>query len=175
MLHQFEMLVFVAYKINYFIFINFNQLFCPFCHSEETKVVDKRDNADTGVVRRRRECIACNKRFTTYERIEAIPLNVEKRNGTIENFDRNKLKTSILRALRKQNRDEKEVDEIVDELEMKLLNKQTTLVKTSEIGRMVISKLKKIDKVAYLRFVSVYRDFDSVEKFEKEIVELKNL
>ncbi len=148
-------------------------MFCPFCHSEDTKVVDKRDNSDTGVVRRRRECIICKKRFTTYERIETIPLNVEKRNGAIESFDRNKLKTSILRALRKQNRDEKKVDNIVDEIEMKLLNKQTTLVKTSDIGRMVLARLKKIDKVAYLRFLSVYKNFDSIEKFEKEIYELK--
>lgn len=150
-------------------------MFCPFCHSEDTKVVDKRDNSETGVVRRRRECITCKKRFTTYERIETIPLNVEKRNGAIESFDRNKLKTSILRALRKQNRNEKEVDIIVDEIEMKLLNKQTTLVKTSDIGRMVIIKLKKIDKVAYLRFLSVYKNFDSIEKFEREIIELKKI
>lgn len=148
-------------------------MFCPFCHSEETKVVDKRDNSDTGVVRRRRECIMCNKRFTTYERIEGIPLNVEKRNGTIENFDRNKLKNSILRAFRKQNRDEKEVDEVVDEIEMKLLNTQSTIVKTVDIGKMVLERLKAMDKVAYLRFVSVYRDFDTIEKFQNEIKDLE--
>jgi transcriptional repressor NrdR len=147
-------------------------MFCPFCHCEDTKVVDKRDNPDTGVVRRRRECLTCTKRFTTYERIESIQLNVEKRNGTIESFDRSKLKSSILKALRKQNRDEKEVDELVDQIEMKLLNNQSTIVKTEDIGRMVLSKLKKLDKVAYLRFVSVYRDFDTIEKFENE---LKNL
>lgn len=144
-------------------------MFCPFCRGEDTKVVDKRDNPESGVVRRRRECLTCAKRFTTYERIESIQLNVEKRNGTIESFDRNKLKSSILKALRKQNRDEKEVDEIVDEIEMKLLNNQSTIVKTVDIGKMVLNKLKQLDKVAYLRFVSIYRDFDTIEKFKNEL------
>ncbi len=150
-------------------------MFCPFCKSEETKVVDKRDNLDTGVTRRRRECLGCSKRFTTYERIETVPLNVEKRSGKIEDFDRSKLKSSIYKAIKKRTISETEVDEIIDDIEQKILAKGSNTVSTQVIGQMVLDKLRKLDKVAYLRYVSVYHDFDTIEKFEEELLKLKDV
>lgn len=149
-------------------------MFCAYCHSEDTKVVDKRDNSDTGVTRRRRECLNCEKRFTTYERIETITLNVEKRDGRVVEFDRNKLKNAILKAIRKSSITEKEIDEVVDEIELKLLNRKTTTVKSLDIGKLVLEKLKKLDPISYLRFVSVYRDIDTIEKFKEEIQYLES-
>lgn len=150
-------------------------MFCPYCQSEETKVVDKRDNPDTNITRRRRECDECHKRFTTYERIENITLNVVKRDGRVVEFDRNKLKSSIARAMRKQDYDEEKVEEIVNDIEIKLLNRKTTEIRSSDIGQMVLNRLKKFDTMAYLRFVSVYRDFNTIEKFKSEIDEIEKL
>jgi transcriptional repressor NrdR len=144
-------------------------MFCPYCQGEETKVIDKRDNPDTNITRRRRECIDCSKRFTTYERIENITLNVVKRDGRVTEFDRNKLKRSITKAMRKQDYKEERVEEIVNDIELKLLNRKTTEIKSVDIGKMVLTRLKKLDKMAYLRFVSVYRDFNTIDKFKKEI------
>jgi transcriptional repressor NrdR len=148
-------------------------MYCPFCHSEETKVVDKRDNGDTNVTRRRRECINCKKRFTSYERMETIALNVEKRSGKLEEFDREKLKRGIMKAVKKRPISEKIIDELIDDIEMKLMNRKTSQIKSIEIGKMVLSRLKKIDTVGYLLFASVYRDFNSIENFEEAINELK--
>lgn len=148
-------------------------MFCPYCHCEDTRVVDKRDNSDTGVTRRRRECATCLKRFTTYERIENITINVEKRNGKIVEFDRNKLKSSILKSLKKGSITESQVDELVDQIELKIMNQKHNIVKSAEIGDMVLVKLKELDQISYLRYASVYRDFDTIEKFENAINELK--
>jgi len=147
---------------------------CPYCKSQDSKVVDKRDNIDTGVTRRRRECLSCKKRYTTYERVENINLIVEKRSGRLQEFDREKLKRGILKAVKKRPINETEIDELVDEIEAKLLNRKTTRVKSTEIGKMVLTRLKKIDSVGYLLFASVYRDFDSIEDFKREIQELEN-
>lgn len=146
---------------------------CPFCHSTVSKVVDKRDNNDSGVTRRRRECLSCKKRFTTYERIETICLNVVKRSGKIEEFDREKLKKGIMKAVKKRDISEQQIDELIDDIEIKLLNRKTTTVKSTLIGQMVLTRLKKIDTIAYLLFASVYRDFNSVKDFEDAINELK--
>ncbi len=146
---------------------------CPFCHGENSRVVDKRDNNDTGTTRRRRECLQCQKRFTTYERIETISLNIIKRSGKIEEFDREKLKKGIMKAVKKRDILETQIDELIDDIELKLLNRKTTLIKSTEIGQMVLTRLKKLDTIAYLLFASVYRDFDSIDDFEKAIHELK--
>lgn len=147
---------------------------CPYCHSQETKVVDKRDNNDSGVTRRRRECLSCKKRFTTYERVETISLNVLKRSGKIEEFDREKLKKGIMKAIKKRDLSETQVEELIDDIELKLLNRKTNTVKSTDIGQMVLTRLKKLDTIAYLLFASVYRDFDTIEDFEEAIKELKN-
>lgn len=147
---------------------------CPYCHSENSRVVDKRDNSDTGTTRRRRECLQCQKRFTTYERIETISLNIIKRSGKIEEFDREKLKKGIMKAVKKRDILETQIDELIDDIELKLLNRKTTLIKSTEIGQMVLTRLKKLDTIAYLLFASVYRDFDSIDDFEKAIHELKS-
>ncbi len=146
---------------------------CPYCHKQETKVVDKRDNNESGVTRRRRECLSCTKRFTTYERIETISLNVLKRSGKIEEFDREKLKKGIMKAIKKRDLSEQQIEELLDDIELKLLNRKTNTVKSTDIGQMVLTRLKKLDTIAFLLFASVYRDFNTIEDFEEAIQELK--
>ncbi len=147
---------------------------CPYCKSTETKVVDKRDNQETGVTRRRRECIHCKKRFTTYERIENIDLMVEKRSGRLEKFDREKLKLGIKKAVKKRPITDDTIENLIDNIETKLLNRKKTIIKATDIGKMVLTRLKRIDKVGYLLFASVYKDFNSIKDFETEIKNLKN-
>lgn len=149
-------------------------MICPFCHSKKSKVVDKRDNCETGVTRRRRECLLCHKRTTTYERYETIALNVIKRSGKLEEFDREKLKRGILKAVKKRPITEETVDEMINDIELKLLNRRTTTIKSTEIGSMVLTRLKKIDTVGYLLYASVYRDFNTIDDFEIAIHELKH-
>lgn len=144
-------------------------MICPYCKHKETKVVDKRDNEDTPVTRRRRECLSCSKRFTTYERMENIELEVIKRSGRIEPFDRNKLRMGIARAVRKNISDE-QIDQVVEEIELKLLAMSSKSIKTSDIGKLVMEALLKLDKLSYLRFASVYKDFRNLDDFEKEII-----
>lgn len=148
-------------------------MICPFCHSKKSKVVDKRDSAETGVTRRRRECLVCHKRTTTYERCETINLNVLKRSGKIEEFDREKMKRGIMKAVKKRPLTEETIEELVNDIELKLLNRRTTTIKSTEIGKMILCRLKKIDTVGYLLYASVYRDFNSISDFEKAISELK--
>lgn len=148
-------------------------MICPYCRCLDTKVVDKRDNNESGVARRRRECLTCGKRFTTYERVQTISLNVQKRSGKIEEFDREKLKKGILRAVKKRDISEDQVEEIIDDIELKLLNRKKDTVKSTDIGEMVLTRLKKLDTISYLLFASVYRDFDTIEDFEQAIQELK--
>lgn len=146
---------------------------CPYCNSKETKVVDKRDNVHDGTTRRRRECLKCSKRFTTYERIENIDLNIRKKDGCVEAFNRTKLRKGILKAVRKDEISEESLNEIMDSIEMDLLSKESTVVDSSEIGVLVLNRFKKINPVVYMRFASVYKGFNSLEDFEKEISELK--
>lgn len=146
---------------------------CPYCSSKDTRVVDKRDNNDEGITRRRRECQRCYKRFTTYERIENVELDVIKRDGTVVKFNRDKLKRGILKATNKRPIDENQVCRMVDEIEMKLLNRKTTQIRSKDIGRLVLGRLKNIDAVAYMRFASVYKDFESIDDFIRELNSLK--
>jgi transcriptional repressor NrdR len=148
-------------------------MICPYCRGENSRVVDKRDNNDLNLTRRRRECIACKKRFTTYERVENINLNVVKRSGRIEEFNREKLKRGIVKAVKKRPITEDQIDELINDIELKLLNRKTTEIKSVEIGKMVLTRLKKIDQLGYILFSAVYNDLNTIEDLEREIKELK--
>lgn len=145
---------------------------CPYCGSSSIRVVDKRDNNDTNVIRRRRECEACGKRFTTYERIETINLYVIKRSGKIQEFDREKLKHGILRAVKKRHIPEQEIEDLVVSIEQELLNHDSTEIEAQKIGQLVLEGLKQIDELGYLLFASVYKDFQTTSDFEKALKDL---
>ncbi len=147
-------------------------MMCPYCASEDTKVVDKR-SSDDKTFRRRRECEKCQKRFTTYERIEIVPLTIIKRDGRREDFDRNKIRIGIMKACEKRPINQEKIEKVVDEIENELMNMDTTEIKSKVIGDMVIEKLKSLDEVAYIRFASVYKKFKDIESFERELKELK--
>jgi len=147
-----------------------DEMRCPYCMHENTKVVDKRDTPDA--IRRRRECLKCGKRFTTYERIEMSGLIVVKKDGRRERFDRNKLKIGIIKACEKRPISNEMIDEMIDEIETELRNKGNTEVSSRSIGELVMKKLKKIDKIAYIRFASVYREFTDIESFQNELEKL---
>ncbi len=142
---------------------------CPYCNHEESKVVDSRPTDENQAIRRRRECINCHKRFTTYEKIEDIPLMVIKKDGTRELFDRNKLITGIMRACQKRAIPNNVLNSIADDVEMYISQSQDKEVKTSDIGERVLEKLIDIDEVAYARFASVYREFRDLESFMSEL------
>ncbi|MEK6856476.1 MAG: transcriptional regulator NrdR [Nanoarchaeota archaeon] len=147
---------------------------CPYCGHNETKVVDKRETGEFDITRRRRECLKCEKRFTTYERIERVDLNVIKKDGRKEPFDKEKIRRGILRACEKRPVTLEQIDKVVDGIESDLRKLKSIEIKTEKIGEKIIQALKKLDKVAYIRFASVYRSFDDVKDFEKEIKEIKN-
>lgn len=147
---------------------------CPYCRSKKVMVIDKR-NKDEKTIRRRRECRACNKRFTTYERIELIPLVVLKKDGSREPFDRNKLRTGVMKACWKRPIDQKKIEKLLDEIESNLSDTNKREVRSRVIGNLVMEKLKKIDRVAYMRFASVYRRFRGLESFERELKRLKKM
>lgn len=142
---------------------------CPYCSSEESKVIDKRESGDTDVTRRRRECLKCSKRFTTYERIESVDLTVVKKDGRREQFDRQKLIKGILKACEKRPVSRESIEKLVDHVEKKLRSLRTTEVKSEQIGKLVMERLKKLDEVAYVRFASVYRRFEDATEFINEI------
>lgn len=148
-------------------------MLCPYCSSDQTSVLESRDSEDGAVTRRRRECSSCGKRFTTYERVENIDLKVVKKDGSLEDFDREKIKSGILKACEKRPVEEEEIEKIIEDIEMRLLNRQSTEISSSDVGRMVLTRLKKLDKVAYLRFASVFLEFENVEEFKKEISRIK--
>ena len=145
---------------------------CPACAYEESKVVDSRPSADGSTIRRRRECLACQKRFTTYEIIETAPLVVVKRDKSREPFDRNKILSSVIRACDKRQVSRKEMEDMVSEIESKLQNTLRGEVASTEIGEMVMEKLKTVDEVAYVRFASVYRQFKDINDFMDELKRL---
>lgn len=145
---------------------------CPYCDETETKVVDKRDSGFEAT-RRRRECLKCSKRFTTYERVENLNLFVIKKDNSRQGFDKEKIRNGILKACEKRAVTLEQIDKIVDKIENDLRKMKTTEIKSEQIGAKVITALKKLDKVAYLRFASVYRSFDNVKDFEREIREIK--
>ncbi len=142
-------------------------MLCPFCQKSDTKVVDKRDASNT--IRRRRECLGCDKRFTTYERVEMLNLYVLKKNGARELFDHLKVKAGIVKACEKRNLSEDRIDEAVSMIEAKLRNHKSNEVDSKFVGELVMNQLKKLDKVAYIRFASVYREFADITSFQEEI------
>ena len=145
---------------------------CPFCGFAESKVLDTRSCDDGSKIRRRRECLSCAKRFTSYETIELLPIIVRKRDNTREQFDRNKLMNGILRACQKRPISVETIQKIVDEIEYALQNKLESEVSSAEIGEITMEKLKAIDDVAYVRFASVYRQFGDLNTFMKELKKL---
>ena len=144
---------------------------CPFCSNNETKVVETRETGEE-ITRRRRECLSCEKRFTTYERFENNILRVIKKDGNRESFDKEKLRKGVLRACEKRPITTDEINNLVDDMEKSLLNKYMPEVKASVIGRLLMTKLKKLDPVAYIRFASVYKEFKDLEDFEEAVKEL---
>lgn len=142
---------------------------CPFCNNLESRVVDTRPTEEGQAIRRRRECISCAKRFTTYEKIEEIPLIVVKKDGNRQSYDRNKILNGIIKSCEKRPVSIEEIEGIVDEIERNLSNSLKKEVTSIEIGEMVMSKLKDLDEVAYVRFASVYRQFKDVNSFMDEL------
>lgn len=142
---------------------------CPFCGNTENRVVDSRDVRDGSEVRRRRECAGCERRFTTYERVDELPTTVVKRDGRRENFDREKLLTGLLRACEKRPVPRRELVAIVDAVESTLAAREVREMSTEEMGNMVIDELRRLDQVAYVRFASVYRRFEDVNQFMDEL------
>lgn len=144
---------------------------CPYCSNTRLKVTNKRESPSG--IRRRRECINCKKRFTTYEKIEHNDLYVIKKDGTRQRFEREKLQKGIEKAFEKRPVSKEKIDNVINEIEELLRKKGNKEIKSSIIGEIVIKKIKKLDNVAYIRFASVYRDFKDVNDFKKEIKELK--
>ncbi len=142
---------------------------CPFCGHTQAKVVDSRASKENDSIRRRRECLNCARRFTTYERIEEIAQMVIKKDGRRENFDRWKLKAGILKAIEKRPVGLDQVDAMLDEIERELFNSTDTEVTTRAVGEAVMNKLKHLDEVAYVRFASVYRQFKDLNEFMSEL------
>lgn len=145
---------------------------CPYCKGSETEVVETRVGEDGTNIRRRRTCSACVKRFTTYERIENIPLTVIKKDGKREQFDREKLQKGMITATQKTSVTVLDIRRIVDEIERELRGGDSVEIESKKIGGLVAQKLKKIDKVAYIRFSSVFRQFLDLEDFQKELQKL---
>ena len=142
---------------------------CPFCGDQESKVVDSRRSEDGQSIRRRRECLNCQRRFTTYEIVESLPIIVVKRDGTRQNFDRNKILNSMIRAFDKRKVDIADLDRITTEIEQTIQNTLEREITTDKLGEMVMERLKPLDEVAYIRFASVYRRFQDVGGFIQEI------
>ena len=145
---------------------------CPFCSFEESKVIDSRPPDEGQRIRRRRECLSCGKRFTTYEIIESLPIIVIKKDKSRETFNRDKLMTGLLRACEKRPVSIDTLDNMIDEIETTLQNSLDREVSSEKIGQLVMEKLKKIDEVAYVRFASVYRQFKDINTFMRELNKL---
>lgn len=146
---------------------------CPYCNNSETKVLDTREPEFSDVTRRRRECLKCSKRFTTYERVEMLDLRVMKKNGTIVAFDRNKLLSGIVKACEKRPIKIEKIEKVVDDIESELRKQESTEIQSKLIGELVMEKLKDLDKIAYVRFASVYKEFKDVNSFKKELDKIK--
>ena len=145
---------------------------CPFCGYTESRVIDSRPAEEGASIRRRRECLACQRRFTTYEVMERLPLVVIKRDGSRQTFDKNKLIGSMLKACEKRSVALGELEKIADEIEQELQNELEREIPTSEIGEMVMRRLQNLDQVAYVRFASVYRQFKDINTFMEELTRL---
>jgi transcriptional repressor NrdR len=147
-------------------------MICPYCDNQDTKVVDSREVSDTGETRRRRECLRCEKRFSTRERIDGIDIVVVKRDGKREQFDREKIKEGMTVACRKLHVSKEKIENAIDRIERKVRNLSSTEVPSKYIGERVMTELKRLDKVSYIRFASVYKDFKDLEEFEEELHKL---
>ncbi len=145
---------------------------CPYCQHTETSVLESRLSSDTEAIRRRRTCDRCGKRFTTYERVEGVDLQVVKKNGEIQTFDREKLRKGIVKATWKRPISMADIEELMAEVERRLRLRSTTQIKSWEIGNLVMDRLRRIDPVAFILFASVYKDFQSLEDFQEEIQRL---
>ena len=146
---------------------------CPYCANADTKVVDSRLTDSNDSVRRRRECEKCGKRFTTYERIDIKPIAIIKKDNTREPFDRHKLMSGLIRACIKRNISAEALDLLVDDIENEIHNLPGSEIRSKDLGNLVLKRLKGLDKVAYIRFASVYKQFDSVRQFTNELTRLK--
>lgn len=147
---------------------------CPFCNYENTRVIDSRPAEDNSSIRRRRVCDECNKRFTTYEKVEAIPLIIIKKDDNREAYDRSKIETGVLRACHKRPVSTDRIDELVDAVESDILNRGDKEISSRVIGELVMNKLKELDAVAYVRFASVYREFKDINTFMDELKKVLN-
>ena len=145
---------------------------CPFCAHRQDRVIDSRESKEGDVIRRRRECLKCERRFTTYERSDEIPYMVVKRDGRREKFDRQKVLEGLLKACEKRPVPMAKLAEVVDEVESKLSDTPDREMATSEVGELLMKRLVALDKIAYVRFASVYRDFQDVEAFLSELKDL---
>jgi len=148
---------------------------CPFCGFKEDRVIDSRESKEGDVIRRRRECLQCVRRFTTYERIDEVPYMVVKKDGRREKFDRQKVLSGLLKACEKRPISMPKLAALVDEVEGRLADKVEREISTTEIGELLMSQLAGLDKIAYVRFASVYRDFQDVEAFLSELKDLMRL
>ncbi|MBI2101164.1 transcriptional repressor NrdR [Candidatus Woesearchaeota archaeon] len=146
---------------------------CPYCNYEETQVIDTRETENLEATRRRRECLKCNKRFTTYERVEEADIIVVKKDGKRERFERKKLMNGILKACEKRNIPLEKIEKLVDDVESDLRKRDSVEVESKVIGEIAMKKLKTLDKVAYIRFASVYREFEDIDRFEEELEKLQ--
>ena len=147
---------------------------CPFCGDQDSKVVDSRHSEDGSSIRRRRECLKCQRRFTTYEVVESLPVIVVKRDGSRQNFDRNKILNSMMRAFDKRRVDVADLERITTEIEQSVQNTLEREISTDKIGEMVMARLKPIDEVAYIRFASIYHRFQDANSFMQEISKFIN-
>ena len=147
---------------------------CPFCGFQESKVVDSRHSDDNLSIRRRRECLGCQRRFTTYEMVESLPMVVVKKDGSRQNFDKSKILTGLQRSCVNRPVPISELERITNEIEQAVMNSMEREISTNDIGEMVMERLKTRDVVAYVRFASVYRDFTDLDTFMKELKHLKS-
>lgn len=147
-------------------------MFCIFCKNKDSEVIETRVAEDGSVIRRRRQCPKCQKRFTTYERIEELPILVIKRDGSRERFDREKLRNGVILPCEKTMVTSEQIERLLDAVETDLKEKDTTEIESKEIGNLVAKKLKKLDKIAYIRFAAVFKRFVDLEDFEAELKKL---
>lgn len=147
---------------------------CPFCNEADTKVIDSRPAEDNSSIRRRRQCGTCGKRFTTYEKLETMPLMVIKKDRSRETYDRSKIEAGVIHSCHKRPVSTQQIDAMIDEIENQIFNMEEKEVETTVIGELVMNRLKQLDEVAYVRFASVYREFKDVNTFMEELGKLLN-
>ena len=145
---------------------------CPYCNNEETQVIDTRETENLEATRRRRECLKCSKRFTTYERVEEADIIVVKKDGRRERYSRQKLLNGIMKACEKRSITLEKIEKLLDEVESDLRKRDSVEVESKVVGELAMKKLKGIDKIAYIRFASVYREFEDLGRFEEELAKL---